>query len=95
VASETRQKVYDYLIKYIEEYCYAPSLREICVGVGLKSTSSVYEHLSKLEEEGKIKMRGNSPRAIKVIGYGYVKLDEIACDEDEQTEIDEEEGGEE
>ena len=24
-----------------------------------------------------------------------VKLDEIACDEDEQTEIDEEEGGEE
>ena len=29
MAGETRQKVYDYLIKYIEEYCYAPSLREI------------------------------------------------------------------
>lgn len=54
---EMRQKVYDYLIGYVKENGYAPSVREICEGVGLNSTSSVYNHLSNLEEEGKIKMR--------------------------------------
>lgn len=73
MAGETRQKVYDYLIEYIKDHCYAPSIREICDGVGLKSTSSVYEHLSKLEEEGKIEMRGNSPRAIKIVGYEFTQ----------------------
>lgn len=73
MASKTTQKVYQYLVKYITKYGYAPTVRDICVGVGLKSTSSVYCQLRKLEEEGKIKMRGNSSRAIKVIGYEFVK----------------------
>lgn len=73
MAGETRQKVYDYLIEYIKEHGYAPSVREIAEGVGLRSSSSAYNHLSKLEEERKIEMRGNSPRAIKVIGYEFVK----------------------
>lgn len=93
--NRTKEKIYNFILRYIEEYGYAPTMRDICVGVGLKSTSSVYCQLRKLEEERRIEMRRNSPRAIKVIGYGYVKLDEIACDEDEQTEIDEEEGGKE
>lgn len=71
-----KQKVYDYLVEYIKENGYAPSVREICEGVGLKSTSSVYSHLSTLKKEGKIKMRGNSPRAIHVIGYEFVKKEE-------------------
>lgn len=93
--NRTKEKIYNFILKYIEECGYAPSVRDICKGVGLKSTSSVHSQLRKLEEEGKIEIRGNSPRAIKITGYGYMKLDEIACDEDEQTEIDEEEGGEE
>lgn len=75
MAGETREKVYNYLLGYIKEHGYAPSVREICEGVNLKSTSSVFSHLSKLEEEGKIETRGNSPRAIRIIGYGYTKLD--------------------
>lgn len=73
MAGKTRQKVYDYLIDYIKEHGYAPSVRELAEGVGLKSSSSAYNHLSKLEEEGKIEMRGNSPRAIKIVGYEFVK----------------------
>lgn len=73
MAGETRQKVYDYLIKYIKEYGYAPSVRELAEGVGLKSSSSAYNHLSKLEEEGKIEMRGNSSRAIKIVGYEFTE----------------------
>lgn len=74
MASKTTQKVYQYLVKYIMEYGYAPTVREICKGVGLKSTSSVYCQLRKLEEEGKIKMRGDcSPRAITILAYKFVK----------------------
>lgn len=73
MASDTRQKIYDYLIRYIKKCGYAPSVREIAEGVGLKSTSSVYCQLRKLEEEGKIEMRGNSPRAIKLVDFEFVR----------------------
>lgn len=73
----TRKKVYDFLVEFITENGYAPCLREICAGTGLNSTSSVYEHLMKLEKEGKIEMkRGYSPRAIKLVGYKFVKMEE-------------------
>lgn len=90
MVSKTREKVYNFLIEYIKEYGYAPSVRDICEGVGLKSTSSVYSHLSKLEEEGKIETRGHSPRAIKIMGYGYMKLDEKHYDGTGQMKMEKE-----
>lgn len=71
--NRVRQKIYDYLVEYFKENGYAPSVREIGEAVGLKSTSSVFSHLTILEEEGRIETRGNSPRAIKLIGYEFVK----------------------
>lgn len=73
--NRTKEKIYNFILKYIEKYGYAPSIREIAEGINLKSTSSVHNQLIKLEQDGKIEMRGNSPRAIRVIGYGYTKLD--------------------
>lgn len=70
---ETRYKVYDFLVDFFIKNGYAPSVREICRGVGLKSTSSVYSHLLALEDEGKIEIKGNMTRAIKLIGYKFVK----------------------
>lgn len=70
---ETRYRIYDFLVDFITQNGYAPSVREICEGVGLKSTSSVFNHLMNLEFEGKIEMKDHSPRAIKVIGYEFVK----------------------
>lgn len=37
----------------------------------MKSTSSVFNHLEKLQDEGLIEIRGNSPRAIKILGYEF------------------------
>lgn len=73
----TRQRVYDFLVEFMTENGYAPSVREICVGTGLKSTESVYNRLLKLEDEGKIEIKkGYSPRAIKLVGYKFVKVEE-------------------
>lgn len=71
---ETRQGVYDFLVKFITENGYAPSVREIAEATGLKSTSSVYEHLQILEMAGKIHMEKNKPRAISLVGYKFVKV---------------------
>ena len=64
---KTRERVYSFLVEFIKRNGYSPSVREICVGTDLKSTSSVYMHLLKLEDEGKIQMKKKSTRSIKVI----------------------------
>lgn len=43
-----------------------PTIREICVATGLKSTSSVHNHLKKLEEEGYINRGAGLNRAIRL-----------------------------
>lgn len=70
---ETRQSVYKFLVDYITENGYAPTYREIADGTGLKSKSTVYNHLQILEMMGKIRMDKNKQRAIKLIGYAFVK----------------------
>lgn len=70
------ERVYDFIVEFMKENGYAPSIREICAGADLVSTSSVYRHLLKLEDDGKIEMKPYSPRAIKVIGFQFVKMEE-------------------
>lgn len=72
----SKEKVYNFLVKFITENLYAPTIREICEGTYLSSTSSVYNHLCKLEEEGRIEIKGNSSRAIKLVGYKFVKVED-------------------
>ena len=51
---QTRQRVYDFVCEYLDLHGYAPSVREICLGVSLKSPSSAFGHLRQLAEEGRI-----------------------------------------
>ena len=73
-----RERVYNFIKDYIRENSYPPSIREICAGAKLKSTCSVYNHLHKLEDEGKIIMKPNSLRAIKLVGYELVEVEEVS-----------------
>ena len=68
--------VYNFIIDYMSENIISPTVREICEGVGLKSTSSVYFHLKRLEQQGLITMRESEPRTIRPIGYKLVKIAE-------------------
>lgn len=58
------ERVYDFVRKYIHDNGMSPSVRDICVGVGLKSTSSVHTYLKKLDEIGMIEYRPGLRRAI-------------------------------
>ena len=73
-----REQIYNFLVDFVKKNGYAPSVREICTGTDLSSTSSVYMYLLKLEDEGKIQMKKKSTRAIKVIGFQFVKMEESA-----------------
>ena len=57
-------RVYNYVKLYIKENAFSPSVRDICKGAGLKSTSSVHAYLRKLDEMGLIEYRPGMRRAI-------------------------------
>lgn len=72
----SREKIYNFLVKFITENGYSPSFREICEGTYLRSTSNINSHLFKLKQEGKINMKGSMPRTISLVGYKYVKVED-------------------
>lgn len=74
---QARIKIYKYVVAYIREHGYPPSVREIGDGVGLKSTSSVYSHLKRMLEEGMLETDAEfgQPRALRVPGYRFIKED--------------------
>ena len=69
-----REQIYNFLVDFVKKNGYAPSVREICTGTDLSSTSSVYMHLLKLEDEGKIQVKRKSTRAIKLVRYEFIKV---------------------
>ena len=64
---DKQQEIYEFLKIYTENNGYPPSVREICEGVGLKSTSSVHGHLKRLEGKGLVKRNPTKPRALEII----------------------------
>ena len=63
----TEEKVLNYIKKYHEEHSLMPTVREICDGVGLKSTSSVQYVLTRLREQGLITEANNKSRSCKIV----------------------------
>lgn len=78
---EMRDKILNYIIQYISEHGYSPNYDEIREAVGLKSKSSVHNHVNKMFENGMIETDCGigTPRAIRVPGYKFVK-EEFATD---------------
>lgn len=77
--TEVRERIMTAIISYIKEHQYAPTVREIGDMVGLKSTSSVHAHLGRLIQEKRLETDSDIllPRAIRVPGYQYQKIEEI------------------
>ena len=62
-----QRQVLDYLISEIKKKGYAPSVREIGVALGLRSPSTVHQHLIALEQKGAIRRHGERMRALEVV----------------------------
>lgn len=74
---QVRNKIIDFITGYIIQHGYSPTVKEIGDGVGLKSTSSVHSHVKQLIEEGKLETDDPGfPRALRVPGYKFVRVNE-------------------
>ena len=67
----TTKKVYDYIVEYSNEHGYQPSLREIADVTGIKSASTIFYHIEKLEKSGLVKKSAAKNRAIELTARSH------------------------
>ena len=61
---DTREQIFEFLQDYQRQNGFAPTVREICAGVGLRSPSTVHYHLNALRQAGRIGGQTERARAI-------------------------------
>jgi repressor LexA len=68
-----QQEIWQFLVMYVDDHGYPPTVREIGEEVGLASPSTVHAHLANLERVGLIKRDPSKPRAIELTGHRRVE----------------------
>ncbi len=66
MSKDTSMRILEFITDYTHENGYAPTIREICEGVGLKSPSTVHGHIERLRRAGKLDKADSKTRTIKV-----------------------------
>ena len=69
-----QQEIWQFLVTYVDDHGYPPTVREIGEEVGLASPSTVHAHLANLERVGLIKRDPTKPRAIELSGHRRVDV---------------------
>ena len=72
--SSKREEILEFLRNFSAQNGYAPTVREIMRAVDLKSTASVYYHLSALNDAGLISMDGGKNRTIRLSNPGGIPV---------------------
>lgn len=76
---EMQERILAYIESVIRTRGYAPSVREIAEAVGLRSTSTVHGHLTRLEKKGLLHRDAMKPRAMGLTSESP-ELDEALSD---------------
>ena len=63
-----QQEIWNYLVEYVDQHGYPPTVREIGEHVGLASPSTVHAHLANLERAGLLRRDPTKPRALELLG---------------------------
>ena len=64
--SQKERLIFEYISDCLEKNGYAPTVRDICSALGIKSTSSVHDYLRRLETKGYIKKSSGKSRALSI-----------------------------
>lgn len=68
-----QRQVLEYLVNAVRDKGYAPSVREIGHALGLRSPSTVHQHLVALEQKGCVRRHGDRMRALEVVDKTLVQ----------------------
>jgi repressor LexA len=63
-----RQQIVDFILRFMEDKGYPPTVRDIQSGCGISSTSVVDYHLKVLEKEGRLRRDPEVSRGIELLG---------------------------
>lgn len=74
---DTVELVYDYITSFVRENGFSPTVRDLCKGTGIKSTSTIHAHLKRLRESGRIDMEPGKRRALTVTEFENQRVDHI------------------
>jgi repressor LexA len=67
VLTERQQQIFDFIVEYVDDRGYPPTVREIGERVGLASPSTVHAHLANLERAGLVRRDPTKPRALELV----------------------------
>lgn len=65
--TEAQQAILNIIVSHVEEHGWPPTVQELCDAVGAASKSTVHYHLKRLEEDGRLRRKAGSPRALAVV----------------------------
>lgn len=65
--TDSQKKIYDIIKDFMKNNGYAPTVREIGEIAGLKSSQTVFTHLTNLENKGFITYEKNKSRTIRIL----------------------------
>ncbi|MGH7483312.1 MAG: hypothetical protein ACRELV_14255 [Longimicrobiales bacterium] len=65
--TELEHQILQYLVDYLREHTYQPSIREIGRRFGIKSTKTVSEHLQSLANKGWIERDPSRSRGVRIL----------------------------
>ena len=67
VIYKRQRDLLEFVSQYMQKHGYAPTLAEICDGLGLRSPATVHEHIQNLIEKGVLKKTSGTRRGLEVI----------------------------
>lgn len=59
-----QRAVYTFIEDFILEHGYSPSIRDICAGLNMRSTSTAHTHVANLEAKGYLKKQDKTNRSL-------------------------------
>lgn len=65
--TEIERKILDFMVQYLRENTYQPSIREIGERFGIKSTKTVSEHLQALATKGYLERDPSRSRGVRIL----------------------------
>jgi repressor LexA len=66
--TKIERRILNYLVDYLKDHTYQPSIREIGKRFAIKSTKTVSEHLQSLAEKGYIERDASRSRGVRILG---------------------------
>ena len=65
--SDVPQRILKYISDYGGQYGFAPTIREICTGIHVCSTSTVHRHVTRLKKQGVLsETKPGRPRSLAI-----------------------------